>query len=105
EPRYRLLIPLDRDIASDEYHHAAEGLMNALGIENFDPGSSQPERYMFKPATPDPDNWWFTATDGPDASADELLADFEVDLSTRPGPRPHKNKRDPYAIEGTIGAF
>lgn len=105
EPRYRLLVPLDRDVAPDEYHHAAEALMNALGSENFDGGSSEPERYMFKPATPTPQMWWYKATDGQDTNADALLSDFEVDLSGRVGPRPHRNKRDPYAIEGTVGAF
>lgn len=104
-PRYRLIIPLDRAVAPDEYHAAATVVMQQLGEHQFDAGSVQPERYMFKPAAGDMDAYQQFVVPGPLAKADTLLADFTMDLSTLPAPRAHKNKRDPFAIEGTVGAF
>jgi predicted P-loop ATPase len=65
----------------------------------------QPERYMFKPAAGEPGSYTQFTIAGPAASADQLLVDFRADLSEMPAPKVHKNKRDPFAIEGTIGAF
>lgn len=104
-PRFRLIIPLDRPVAPDEYHTAAGAVMQLLGEHQFDPGSVQPERYMFKPAAGEPDSYQHFVIPGPLASADQLLVDFQADLSALPAPKVHKNKRDPFAIEGTIGAF
>jgi len=105
EPRYRVIIPLDRPVAPDEYHTAAAAVMQLLGEHQFDPGSVQPERYMFKPAAGEPDSYRQWVVPGPLAKADVLLKDFRADLSDMPAPKPHKNKRDPFGIEGTVGAF
>lgn len=104
-PRYRIIVPLDRPIAPDEYPVAAGALMQLLGEEQFDPGSSEPERYMFKPSESNPGFFEFHVLDGPPASADKLLADFNQDLSTLPMPKPSRFKRDPLAIDGTVGGF
>lgn len=104
-PRYRLIIPLDRPLAADEYHTAAGAVMQLLGEHQFDPGSVQPERYMFKPAAGQPESYSQFVIPGPLASADQLLVDFRADLSELPAPKAHKNKRDPFGIEGTVGAF
>lgn len=101
KPRYRLIIPLDRSVAPDEYYVAAQTVMQLLGAEQFDKSTAQAERYMFKPAGKD---FWFSVVDGDPAPADDLLRDFDPDLSTLPTKRVG-NKRDPFAIEGTIGAF
>lgn len=105
EPRYRLIIPLDRTVAPDEYHTAASAVIQLLGEENFDPGSVQPERYMFSPSESKPGYFSHTVLDGPPASVAKLLKSFKRDLSTLPAPKLSRNKRDPFAIEGTIGAF
>lgn len=104
-PRYRLILPTDRDLAPDEYVIAAKAVMSLLGKDAFDPGSSQPERYMFKPA--EQEAGWFShwVLEGDVLQVDNLLADFEEDLSTKPLPKPSKNKRDPFEIDGVIGAF
>lgn len=105
EPRYRLIIPADRELLPDEYVIAAKAIMQMLGTEAFDPGSSQPERYMFRPAAQKPQwfQWW--ELEGDPVPVDELLEGFEEDLSDKELPRPHKNKRDPFEIDGVIGAF
>lgn len=104
-PRYRLIIPLDRAIAADEYYTAAASVMQMLGEHNFDPGSTQAERYMFRPAYSKKEYYESFVVPGPLACADDLLRDFQADLSSVPLPKAHKNKRDPFAIEGTMGAF
>lgn len=104
-PRYRLIIPLDRPVAPDEYYVAAYAVMQQLGEHNFDPGSVQAERYMFKPASADPADFWFNVVPGNPAPVEKLLASFKQDLSTIPAPKSPKAKRDPFAIEGTVGAF
>lgn len=105
EPRYRLIIPLDRKVAPDEYHIASAAIMQRLGENNFDPGSTQHERFMFKPAAKALADFSFVEIDGPVAEADSLLVDFQPDLSALPMPKPSRAKRDPFSIEGTIGAF
>lgn len=104
-PRYRLIIPLDRTVAPDEYYAAAGSVMQLLGTEVFDPGSVQPERYMFKPSAEHAENFEWRELVGDAASVDELLASFKQDLSQIPAPKAARNKRDPFAIEGTVGAF
>ena len=105
--RLRAVLPLDREVTPDEYVHIVAVLIDRLGKDAFDPGSLQPERYMFRPAVADEHRGWYRyeVLDGPEISADDLLADFTEDLSTLPAPRPSKNKRDPREIDGTIGAF
>ena len=107
ELRLRVVLPLDREVTPDEYVHIVAVLIDRLGKDAFDPGSLQPERYMFRPAVADEHRDWYRyeVLDGPEISADDLLADFTEDLSTLPAPRPSKNKRDPREIDGTIGAF
>lgn len=105
EPRYRLWIPLDREIAPDEYHTAAASVMQTLGEESFDTGSVEPERFMFRPSAPGAEAYASEVLEGEVASADALLEDFNPDLSNLPAPKPPRGKRDPYEIEGTVGAF
>lgn len=105
EPRYRLLVPTSRTMTPDEYHAAAASVMQTLGEDNFDPGSVQPERYMFRPSEKAKGTFWYEVYEGPLADVEELLSDFQEDLSTVPLPRPHKNKRNPFEIEGTVGEF
>lgn len=105
EPRYRLIVPLSRTVTPDEYHTAAAALMQQLGEKQFDAGSVQPERYMFKPSESAKGRFWYKVSDGELASVEALLEDFQADLSVIPLPKPNRSKRDPFGIDGTIGAF
>lgn len=105
DPRYRLVIPTDREMAPDEYVFAAQAVMVMLGEDAFDPGTTQPERYMFRPAAKKP-AWFESLTlDGDPLPVDDFLSSFETDLSHKAMPKPHRNKRNPFEIEGVIGAF
>lgn len=105
EPRYRLIVPTDRDMLPDEYAAAAGAVMERLGAHQFDPGSVQPERYMFKPSAPNPDWFVWHEVDGPIAPVEELLAEWNPDLSTIPMPKPSRFKRNPFELAGAVGAF
>lgn len=102
---YRLIVPLDRPVAPDEYVVACQAVMQLLGSLQFDPSTTQPERFMFLPAAQEPGWFESVVVDGPAAVADELLADFDPDLSSLPMPKPSRNKRNPFEIGGVIGSF
>lgn len=105
QPRYRTVVLVDRAMLPDEYQHAARALMALLGEDQFDPGSAEPARYMFKPATQDEDWYSSWVTDGDPYPVDSLLEDFEEDLSEKDLPAASRHKRDPFSLEGATGAF
>ena len=96
-PRYRVIIPLSRPLSPFEYESAATQVMDTVGVDSFDAGSSQPERYMFKPAGEHFDFW---VCDGPvmeppAASVEDILSRNLL---------PH-SKRSPFDLPGVVGAF
>lgn len=103
--RYRVIIPTDRPMLPDEYHAVTTELMRQLGEEQFDRSCNEPARYMFKPAAQQPG--WFQAIEmeGEPLGVDPLLQLWEDDLSEKPMPKPSRTKRDPFSIDGVIGAF
>lgn len=103
--RFRIIIPVDRPLLPDEYHAAVTMLIAKLGSEQFDKGSVEPARYMFKPASQEPGWFQHWVFDGPELAVDELLAGWDPDLSGMSMPKPHRNKRDPFELEGVVGAF
>lgn len=105
KPRWRMIIPLSREVKPYEYTLVAEALMNLLGADQFDPGSSQYERYMFKPAAQRQEWFQYQVLEGPALDPDELMENYEGDLSELPAPKIHNMKRDPFELGGTLGAF
>lgn len=103
-PRYRVIFPImGPGLTEEEYPRVARGLMEALGEAQFDPGSTQPERLMFWPATANPDEYEVVECQGETATAQGLLRDFGGLHATpdhKPGP-----KRDPKELPGVAGAF
>lgn len=103
-PRYRVIIPImGPGLSEEEYPRVARGLMEALGEAQFDPGSTQPERLMFWPATANPDEYEVVECDGATATAQGLLRDFgglQATPDHKTGP-----KRDPKELPGVAGAF
>lgn len=106
QPKYRLIIPLTRSVAPDEYVLACRVVMQQMGDKGFDPTTSQPARFMFKPAAAEADWYQSWHLDGPAVDPDVLLeGHFIEDFSDEPLLRPHRRKRDPFALEGAVGAF
>ena len=103
-PRYRVIFPImGPGLSEEEYPRVARGLIEALGEAQFDPGSTQPERLMFWPATANPDEYEVVECQGETATAQGLLRDFGG-LQAAPD---HKTgpKRDPKELPGVAGAF
>lgn len=105
DPRYRVIIPLGADISPQEYYMVAEYLMDAIGVSSFDPGSSQAERYMFKPAHPESEPFWFQVQQGAALDYKTILAEWDGSLDELPSPNVAKGKRDPLAVPGVVGLF
>lgn len=103
-PRYRVIIPImGRGLSEAEYPRVVKGLMQRLGVAQFDPGSTQPERLMFWPSTSDPATYEHMEFVGEWATADGLLREFGG-LGPEPPHMPGA-KRDPYQLPGVPGAF
>ena len=104
--RYRVVVPLEREVTPEEYHAVAEVLMERLGRHWFDPGSSQPARYMFRPATQNPAWYESYVYEGQWAEPETFLAEFTPEMAAAlPAPRVSAGKRDPLALPGAAGAF
>lgn len=103
-PRYRVIFPImGPGLTEEEYPRVARGLIESLGEAQFDPGSTQPERLMFWPATANPDEYEVQECQGETATAQSLLRDFgglQATLDHKTGP-----KRDPKELPGVAGAF
>jgi predicted P-loop ATPase len=99
-PRYRVVLPTCRDVSPAEYQQISTLLMQRLGPDNFDPGSSQPERYMFKPSAPTLDWYQAWVNDGEPLDVDALLREALPVIQEEP-----TTKRDPFELGGVIGAF
>lgn len=103
--RLRIVLPLDRSVTPGEYRFIAKKLMEVLGVEKFDPGSIQPERYMFKPSASNPEWYRHEVNNGYEVNADVELGGYSDSVDIVETPAPPKNKRDPLDMPGVIGAF
>src|SRR5690625_4536471 len=75
--RLRIIIPLDREVTPGEYRHIARALMKQFGVSKFDPGSAQPERYMFRPSAKNREWYRYAVTDGPDLRSEEHTSELQ----------------------------
>jgi putative DNA primase/helicase len=114
-PRYRLIIPLDRPVFTDEYMAISRRIAGMLGIDNFDHTTFQPERLMYWPSTSKDGTYVFEYQDGEWLNADAVLATYRdwKDSSEWPvGDREGsvigsaiKKQGDPLEKLGVVGAF
>lgn len=112
--RYRLIIPLAREVSAEEYTPLALAIARTLGLDNFDKTTYQPERLMYYPSCSrdakyffkhlteetalDPDEWLASSyNDWRDASAWPL-----ADVAQ---PRDIERQGDPLSKPGVVGAF
>lgn len=114
-PRYRLIIPLDREAAPDEFLAASRKVAGLVGIEYFDNTTFDLNRLMFWPSVSKDAKYYFKEQKGEPLSLDSVL-DLYVDwqdvsawptnkaLKDRPGTEAEK-QQDPTTKKGIIGAF
>lgn len=80
DERYRVVVPLSRDVGVLEYGPLARLLMSMLGPQFFDHTCDQASRLMYLPAAPDGgDRYWLGVMDG-----EWLDVDLWLDLAGGP---------------------
>ena len=81
-PRYRIIIPLSREVSPKEYADLADAVMARLGPTEFDKSCNEPARFMYPPVAPSPEvyqHWHFEGD--PLLVADWIEDDLDSSLS------------------------
>lgn len=114
-PRLRLILPLDRAVAADEYMAISRKIAGILGINKFDHTTFQPERLMYWPSSSKDGDFVFEFQDGPWMNADEILSKYRDWKDTSEWPISDREQAivkkgilkqgDPLEKPGIVGAF
>lgn len=114
-PRYRLVIPLNREVTSDEYGAISRKVAEILGIDLFDNTTFDPSRLMFWPSVPKDVDYYVEYQDGEILDADYILDLYQdwtdTSLWATSGETLNelrdkiKKQEDPLLKKGLIGAF
>lgn len=115
EPRYRLVMPLDRGCSPDEYVAVARKVAGDIGIDFFDNTTFEPNRLMFWPSHPKDVIYYGKEQKGPVLSVDAILAQYKdwkdtslwptADKKMREIGEAAKKQEDPHFKKGVVGAF
>lgn len=114
-PRFRLIMPLSRECAPDEYVAVARQIAGIIGIDLFDKTTFETNRLMFWPSSPSDVDYYFKSQDGPWINVDEILASYTDWTNTSLWPTSEKEfdeiknkaekQQDPELKKGIVGAF
>lgn len=114
-PRFRLIMPLDREVTPDEYEAIARKIAEKIGIDLFDDSTFQPTRLMYWPSNSTGVEPFFNYYDAPFLSADAVLAEYpdwtdtsfwpESSRMTGIRKRQADKQGDPLEKKGIVGAF
>ena len=115
KPRYRLIMPLDREVTPDEYEAIARKIAEKIGIDYFDDSTFQPTRLMYWPSHSVDVEPFFQYYDAPFLAADSILAEYPDWTDTSYWPessrmagirkRQADKQGDPLTKKGIVGAF
>lgn len=75
-PRYRLIMPLDREVSTEEYMAIARRIAGNIGMRYFDRSTFQINRLMFWPSCPIDVKYYCEVQDGPWLNADKVLGSY-----------------------------
>lgn len=114
-PRLRLVFPLDRTAAADEYQPVARRVASYFDAAIFDPTTFQESRLMYWPSISRDSEYVYKCADKPWLSVDGLLNTYnnwrntaewpQVPGETKKIKRDIKRQGDPEEKNGTVGAF
>lgn len=115
KPRFRLIIPLERNVLPDEYCAISRMVAKEIGMELFDDTTYEPSRLMYWPSTSIDGEFIFREIDGEILNPDEVLAKYENWKDPKQWPVSIRQKTiiknniqkqaDPLSKPGLIGAF
>jgi putative DNA primase/helicase len=115
QPRLRLIMPLDREVDTDEYQAIARQVAGVCGIELFDNTTFEVNRLMYWPSVPVDVEYYHEVQEGPFLCADEVLASYRDWRDTSLWPTSGKKLRelgdaaakmqDPDEKSGIVGFF
>nr|DAE46713.1 MAG TPA: virulence associated protein E [Caudoviricetes sp.] len=115
KPRYRLIMPLDREVTPDEYEAIARKIAEKIGIDYFDDSTFQPTRLMYWPSHSVDVEPFFQYYDAPFLAADSILAEYPDWTDTSYWPESSRmagirkkqadKQGDPLAKKGIVGFF
>ena len=115
DPRYRLIIPIDRECTPDEYVAISRKIAGTIGIDLFDNTTFETNRLMFWPSNPKDVDYYFEFQDGPWVDADAVLATYLDWTDTSLWPMADKKfqeiydaakkQQDPTSKKNIVGAF
>ena len=114
-PRYRVIIPVDRPMTPDEYQAVSRRIADNIGIEFFDPSTHQAERLMYWPSHPKDVEYVYQHCEGALVSVDTYLSTYRDWRDTSLWPTSEKESQirldaakkqgNPLEKKGLIGAF
>lgn len=114
-PRVRLVFPLTRDVAPEEYVAVARYLAQSLNIEYFDECSYQPNQLMYWPSCPSNGTFVFKETDGGWLDPDVILSAHPEwqdptrlptsSTESKANTTKQKKVQDPLSKSGVVGLF
>jgi len=114
-PRYRLIVPLSREVTPDEYIPISRRIAEVIGIDVFDDSTYQPERLMYWPSASRDGDFVFRQAEGDPADVDYLLGTYTDWRDVTEWPVSKRVQRisaghgakqeDPTGKPGIIGAF
>lgn len=117
-PRYRLIIPLARDVTPQEYEAIGRKIADDIGIDYFDDTTYQVNRLMYWPSHSTDGDVFFDKQDGKFLNPDEVLSRYDDWQDRSQWPRSSREKKDaktfgarakkqgdPLEKDGLIGAF
>ena len=114
-PRFRLVIPLARNVSPDEYAAVARKVAEDIGMEMFDDTTYEPSRLMYWPSTSADGEFVFRDVAGEILDPDVVLARYRDWRDSSEWPvsgrqqavvlREMKRQADPLGKEGVVGAF
>ena len=115
KPRFRLLVPLSRDVTADEYEATARMLATDIGMDYMDPSTFQPSRLMYWPSCSEDAEYIFEYIDAPFLDPDTILARYPdwrdvslwptSDKETRARKSLADKQKNPTEKSGVVGAF
>lgn len=115
QPKYRLIMPLNREATPEEYEAVGRQIAGQINIELFDNTGFQPYRLMFWPSHSVDAKYEFYEQDGPWLDVDEILDTYDnwLDSSLWPTSRAYVDQvkervgkqQDPTCKEGLVGTF